>query len=333
VAEECLGPDRGGLVLRACRAVAVLLLLAGCGGSATSPSGQPPATPTPAPSPATPRVVIFSIDGLRPDALLQAAPVLAAFAAGGASTWQAQTIMPSTTLPSHASMLSGYSPSVHGITWDEFRSDKGPISVPTVFSAARAAGLRTVLVAGKDKFRQLDIPGTVQRFDLCAGNDEEVATRAIGEAMAGFDLMFVHLPQTDLTGHAQGWMSPAYLDAVSGADRAVARVVEALPAGTTVIITADHGGHEWTHGSNMRVDLTIPWIMFGPHVAARTLTTRVQTVDTAATAAFVLGISLAPSASGRPVMEAFDAPAARSAAGRDRGTGGPVGRRATPGPP
>ena len=79
--------------------------------------------------------------------------------------------------------------------------------MPTVFSVARAAGLRTVLIAGKEKFRQLDVPGMVQRFDLCAADDQEVATRAAGEAMAGFDLMFVHLPQTDLTGHAQGWMS------------------------------------------------------------------------------------------------------------------------------
>jgi phosphopentomutase len=108
-------------------------------------------------------------------------------------------------------------------------------------------------------------------------------------------------------------MSPAYLDAVAGADRAIARVVEILPAGTTVIITADHGGHEWTHGTNMGVDLTIPWIIFGPHVLSRTLTSRVQTVDTAATAAFVLGISLSPAATGRPVLEAFDTAAATAA--------------------
>src|SRR6266496_5166170 len=30
---------------------------------------------------------------------------------------------------------------------------------------------------------------------------------------------------SDLTGHAQGWMSAAYLDAVSGADRAIGREI------------------------------------------------------------------------------------------------------------
>jgi len=285
--------------------VALVALACGCGHSAAQPTPPVPVAPVAAPTP--PRVVIFSIDGLRPDALLQAgAPVITDLAARGAYTWQAQTIMPSTTLPSHASMLSGYLPSAHGITWDEYRPEKGLIPVPTVFSAARAAGLRTVLVAGKEKFRQLDVPGMVQRFDLCAGDDQEVATRAASEALAGFDLMFVHLPQTDLTGHAQGWMSGAYLDAIANADRAVGRVLAVLPAGTTVIVTADHGGHDWNHGTNQATDMRIPWVIAGPHVAVRALATRVVTTDTAATAARVLGLSLSGGATGRPVLEAFE---------------------------
>ncbi|HZM51742.1 MAG TPA: alkaline phosphatase family protein [Vicinamibacteria bacterium] len=293
------------------------LLLSGCGHSATQPT---PAAlvPSPSPSPSTPRVVIFSVDGLRPDALLQAgAPAIMGLAARGAYTWQAQTIMPSTTLPSHASMLSGYLPSAHGITWDDYRPEKGLIPVPTVFTAARAAGLRTVLVAGKEKFRQLDVPGMIQRFDLCAGDDQEVATRAIAESMAGFDLMFVHLPQTDMTGHAQGWMSGAYLDAIANADRAVGRVLAVLPEGTTVIVTADHGGHDWNHGTTQAVDMRIPWVAAGPRIPARALTRSIVTTDTAATAAWVLGLNLSGGATGRPVLEAFDV-ASVAAAGSGR---------------
>jgi predicted AlkP superfamily pyrophosphatase or phosphodiesterase len=287
---------------------ALVALVLGCGHSGSQPSPVAVAVmPTPAPSPATPRVVIFSIDGLRPDALLQAgAPVIMGLAARGAYTWQAQTVMPSTTLPSHASMLSGFTPSAHGITWDDYRPEKGLIAVPTVFSAARAAGLRTVLVAGKEKFRQLDVPGMIQRFDLCAADDQEVATRAIAESLAGFDLMFVHLPQTDLTGHAQGWMSSAYLDAIADADRAVGRVLAVLPEGTTVIVTADHGGHDWNHGTTQAADMRIPWVVAGPHIPPHALTRSVVTTDTAATAAWVLGLSLSGGATGRPVLEAFD---------------------------
>lgn len=283
----------------------LLAFAVACGGSSTSrPTDPLPAAPPASPSP--PRVVIFSVDGLRPDALLQAGTgVISGLAARGAYTWQAQTIMPSTTLPSHASMLSGYLPSAHGITWDDYRPQNGSISVPTVFSVARAAGLRTVMVVGKEKFRQFDM-GALQRFDLCGGDDQEIATRAAGEAVAGFDLMFVHLPQTDLTGHAQGWMSPAYLEAVAGADRAIGRVLAAVPSGTTVIVTADHGGHDWNHGTTMATDMTIPWVVAGPRVRPHAIGARVNTTDTAATAAWVLGLRLAGGASGRPVMDAFD---------------------------
>src|SRR5215470_11984639 len=170
---------------RAGRGTGIVWLAAGVAAAVAcghSSGGSHPAAPTaavPLAPPTPPRVVIVSIDGLCVDALRQAGtPVLSELAGRAAFTWQAQTIMPSTTLPSHASMLSGYTPSVHGITWDDYRPESGPIGVPTVFTVARAAGLRTVLVAGKEKFRQLDVPGSIQRFDLCAGDDQEVAGRA-----------------------------------------------------------------------------------------------------------------------------------------------------------
>jgi predicted AlkP superfamily pyrophosphatase or phosphodiesterase len=285
----------------------VALVLGACGHRAANPAAATSGLPSIAPPSA--RVVIFSVDGLRPDALGARTPVMKALATGGAYTFQAQTIMPSTTLPSHASMLSGYPPSAHGITWDDYQADKGPIPVPTVFAVARAAGLHTVVVAGKEKLRQLDIPGTIERFDLCASEDQEVASRAMAEAAGGFDLMFVHLPQTDLTGHAKGWMSAAYLDAVAGADAAIGRVLAALPAGTTVIVTADHGGHVNNHGTTDASDMTIPWIVSGPRVAVHALATRVNTTDTAATALWVLGLRLGAGATGHPVAEAFTAAA------------------------
>ena len=50
-------------------------------------------------------------DGLRPDAISMAGAVnIQSLAARGAYTWTAQTILPSNTLPSHISMLTGYPP-------------------------------------------------------------------------------------------------------------------------------------------------------------------------------------------------------------------------------
>jgi arylsulfatase A-like enzyme len=295
--------------------VVAALALAACGGKTVSPSAPVEPIPVVA-APARPRVVIVSIDGLRGDVVARAnAPVLKGLAARGAYTWTAQTNMPAITLPSHASMLSGFLPSAHGITWNDYDPSKGPIQVPTVFTVARAAGLRTVLVAGKEKFKQLDQPGTISDFEMCGGTDDEVGNRAIGIALAGaFDLMFVHLPQTDLTGHAQGWLSSAYMSAVAGADRVVGSLVAALPENTTLIVTADHGGHDYTHGANVPTDINIPWIAVGPRVAPHALAGGVNTTDTAATALWVLGLRPAAGATGRPVAEALQSASATTVA-------------------
>ena len=63
------------------------------------------------------------MDGLRPDAIFHApAPNLQALACQGAYSWRARTIHPSITLPSHASMVSGFPPEQHGI----FHNDLQP---------------------------------------------------------------------------------------------------------------------------------------------------------------------------------------------------------------
>ncbi len=101
-------------------------------------------------------------------------------------------------------------------------------------------------------------------------------------------------------------MSEPYLAAVRRADLAVGRIVSSLPHDTTVILSADHGGHLAQHGSSDALDMTIPWIVAGPKVArGRALSSAIRTVDTAATAAFVLGVPFQPTAAGRPVLEAF----------------------------
>jgi arylsulfatase A-like enzyme len=293
-------------------AVVLCAGLVGCGGANGSLTPVAVGTPRPVPTP-SPKVVIISIDGLRPDAIGPSmptqvpAPNITGLARRGAFTWKAQTISPSMTLPAHASMLSGVTPSVHGLMWDDYQPDKGCITIPTVFSIAEAAGLRTVMVVGKEKFRHLDVAGTVDVFDLATRGDADVANEAVVQVQAGFDLMFVHLPDTDLCGHVNGWLSATCALKVAAADVAVGRILAALPPETTVILTADHGGHQATHGSTMPEDMTIPWMIAGPRItrAGRELTRPVRTVDTAATALFVLGLALPPSATGTVVLEAF----------------------------
>jgi hypothetical protein len=54
--------------------------------------------------------------------------------------------------------------------------------------------------------------------------------------------------------------------------------------------------------------MTIPWIATGPGIRAVRLMTPVNTTDTAATAAWALGLPLPAEWDGRPVLEAFGLP-------------------------
>lgn len=280
-----------------------------------TPTATPIASPsvTPSPTPASRRVVIISIDGLRPDALQQtASPNIQGLAGRGAYSFAAQTIFPSVTLPSHASMLTGFGLPTHKVDWNDYEPARGPLAtVPTIFDLAHRAGLRTVMVAGKEKFKHLEVPGTLDVFVYAPAGDNDVIENALAQVAGGFDLLFVHLPTVDQVGHSSGWMSEAYLAQVTRADEDVGRLLAAVPAEATLIVTADHGGLGTSHGRSLPEDMTIPWIIAGPGVRANhQLQQTIVTMDTAATAAYVLGLSLPGEAEGRPVLEAFSAPSA-----------------------
>jgi len=281
---------------------------------ASRPSGRLPDHP------AVRRVLLVSIDGLRPDVLLRArAPVLRSLMARGCFTMWAQTTALAVTLPSHASMLTGVSPEKHRILWN---TDVPPARLvyparPTLFELASRAGFTTAMVAGKSKFSALAKPGTLRwSFVPETGviSDEAVtdtATRFI--ALHAPQVLFVHLPAVDTAGHEHGWGSEGQLLAVERADRCVGRLLEALRErrlvdSTLVIVSADHGGAGRSHGPGDPRSRFIPWIVTGPGVRknvdlALYADLSVRTEDTFATICALLGILPDGPVDGHPVYE------------------------------
>ncbi|HEY0711859.1 MAG TPA: alkaline phosphatase family protein [Polyangia bacterium] len=278
---------------------------AGVAPDTTGPDEAPPAPPPPT---SRQHVVILSIDGCRPDALtLARTPNLVRFGAEGARASRAFTIPLSLTLPSHSSMLSGFDMERHGVTWNIADPLMGYIKVPTIFSVASEAGLRTVMIMGKGKFLTLQLPNTLDQVHEVGGDEEGITEQALFVIRGRkFDLMFIHFPNPDLVGHAQGWMSPPYLERVAKIDELFGRIVAVLPTNTTMIVTADHGGHDFGHGEDSDIDRRIPWMIRGPGIRrGLVFSRRIETMDTAATALKVLGLSLGPTAQGRPADEVF----------------------------
>ncbi len=258
-------------------------------------------------------VLIVSFDGGKPAVIQQASmPALQHLVQGGASTWKAQTVFPSITLVSHTSMLTGVGPDKHKITWNSWQPEKGPVTVPTVFGIAKQAGLHTALFAGKDKFKHLNVPGTLDEFAVPGDKAKDVAAAAakyIQEKKP--DLIFVHFPDPDSAGHKFGWGSPEQVQALADSDAALKVLMDALDhagiaADTVSILSADHGGHGHGHGSNDPEDMTIPWIAYGKNVKTNyTIQNPPTTYDTAATALYVLGIATPKEFDGKAITEAF----------------------------
>lgn len=258
-------------------------------------------------------MVIISIDGLRPDALeLADTPTLDALRRAGAYSPEARAVLPSVTLVNHASMLGGMSPDKHGISWNVDDPRRGKITGPTLFSLAHEAGFSTAMVVGKPKFEHLALPGSVSQYIYAGFTDGQVVADALPVIKQGLpDLLFIHLPDVDSAGHLTGWMMPAQILAIGATDSQVGAVVAALEEGgyletTLLIITADHGGSDFAHGSDSPEDTTIPWLAVGPGVPAGvTLTAEITTYDTAATALYALRLPVPEIWDGKPVKEIF----------------------------
>ncbi len=258
------------------------------------------------------RVILFVIDGLRPDGLQQAAtPCMDRLIRQGASTYTARTVMPSATLPCHTSMFRGVPPQRHGIITNTYVPQVRP--VPSLVDVLHQAGKRTAFFYNWEPLRDLADPGSLDRsyyMNNChePDGDGELARLAAATLRQWTpDFAFVYLGGTDVAGHDHGWMSAQYLAAVGRADAAIGAVLAAVdPAETTVIVTSDHGGHERTHGTEMDEDMTIPWVIAGPPVpTGRPLQEPVNIIDNPTTIAALLAVAPARDWAGRVVREAI----------------------------
>ena len=283
-----------------------------------SPTPTETSTPTVTPTPAPParRVLILSIDGLRPDAIaLAPMPNLLALMQGGAYSLTAQTVHPSVTLVGHASMLTGLCPADHGVNWNDYIPENGYARGTDLFDITSAAGFNTYMYITKKKLEQLTEPPSLDRVVYVNDRDTVLTDRLISEFPQDFGVLFIHFGITDGMGHSYGWLSPEQLSVLFRADESIGRLLAELEARglrneTLIIVTSDHGGHATTHGSSSPEDMTIPWIAAGAGVQPRALTSPIHTMDTAATAAFALGLPIPPEWDGVPVYEALGLPVA-----------------------
>jgi predicted AlkP superfamily pyrophosphatase or phosphodiesterase len=78
------------------------------------------------------------------------------------------------------------------------------------------------------------------------------------------DFTFLYLGFLDEWGHRYGWLSDEYYYALNQSFSVIKTVIdEAVKMDYTIIVTTDHGGHDYTHGTTMAEDMTIPLFIIG----------------------------------------------------------------------
>lgn len=236
-------------------------------------------------------VVAISIDGLNPKAISKlgerGAPALHKLIRTGATTLNARTEFELTdTLPNHTGMVTGRrieaASGGHGVTWNDNRLTPPTVQaaaghdVSSVFNVVHDAGGSTAFFASKPKFSlwERSWPEAIDTDVIVKANKPLVGRFVRDLTSQTRSFRFLHLSAPDAAGHAKGFMTPAYLQAVAATDRLVGKVMKAISSSpslvghTAVILTSDHGGRGPSHRDpNRAVNYTVPFMVWGPDVA------------------------------------------------------------------
>lgn len=210
------------------------------------------------------------------------------------------------TLPNHVTMVT--SRGVDGTAGHNWTSNSDPAVgetlatkkgsyVASAFDVAHDNGKRTGIWAGKTKFSlfQSSYSSTTGALDTTGANNGRdkidydyvvnapsaatLASNFINQMTANpFNFSFVHFQDPDATGHSSGWSTDrtsAFATTLKAVDTQLGNILNfvqtnpTLNGNTTIILTADHGGHSTTHGDTTNpLDYTIPFYVWGAGATA-----------------------------------------------------------------
>lgn len=221
----------------------------------------------------------------------------------------------SETVPNHATMFTGrpvFKPADapdtthHGFENNfpaatDTLHNSGNLNVPykaSFFDVAHDHGLSTALYTGKTRLALCErsyneLNGALDLFGEDNGRDKidfasvaDVSGVNISNEVnlliadltspAPKNYSFIHIAEPDLTGHASGWGSANWSNAVRNVDTQLGRILDVLTTNgtlagqTALIIAADHGGGGVIRNAHTEsyhiTNYTIPFFLWGPAV-------------------------------------------------------------------
>ena len=256
------------------------------------------------------KVFLALIDGMRPDSLTACNhPFFQELKKTSLCSMNMRSVMPSVTLPCHMSLFHSVCAERHGILTNTYVPQVRPVN--GICEHLAAFGKSCAFFYTWEPLKDLSRPQSLARANYYSGKlysfekaDALVTDDAERMFQAGDtpDFIFFYQCNVDEVGHKYGWMSEEYIASVKGALDNVQRIVKQLPEEYRVIVTADHGGHSRSHGTDMPEDMTTPFFLCHNTIEKGEISGTPSILDIAPTVAACLGLDPDPDWEGKSLL-------------------------------
>ena len=256
------------------------------------------------------KVFLALIDGMRPDSLTTCNhPFFRELQETSLHTMKMRTVMPSVTLPCHMSLFHGVCAERHGILTNTYVPQVRPVN--GLCEVLNGAGKLNALFYTWEPLKDLARPLSLARSCYFSGKSytykvadlrvTEEAERMLKEENPP-DFVFFYQCLVDEMGHKCGWMSEEYIQAVNTALTNVQSLAAILPEDYRLIVTADHGGHDRSHGTEADEDMVIPFFLKHSSIVPGELSGNANIIDIAPTVTRLLGVAPDPDWEGKALL-------------------------------
>ncbi len=266
----------------------------------------------------TPRVILLNIPALRADTSRDM-PALNKLRERGAD-YTLQLQPPLWRAPQLATLISGATPELHGITTN---SPITKITADDIFRRLQIATAsspirRDTIVIGSETWAQL--VGNESRFEVATRDDDTLrrAREIINDQTSPFALLTIELSLIDTAAHSAIQQTSTATNtisvesAIATTDARLATWLDSLDlSNTTLVVFADYGAMRANTDAEEALAARVPLIMAGAGV--RISRGVAQSTQLAPTLATLLGTSLPLHAQGSPIFNALQLPANRIA--------------------
>ncbi len=214
------------------------------------------------------KVILILVDGMTSEAVESCShKIIPQMLEDGVYNLHSTTVMPSVTLPCHMSLFHSVTPQRHGILSNTYVPQVRPVE--GLIEQMKKFNKTSASFYNWEQLRDLSQPGSLTyscyiSYKHHPKSDDLLTDEALRYiAKSSPDFVFLYLGETDEVGHEYGWGSKEYQKQVYNAWDCIKKVYQAEGSTYKIIVTADHGGHDCSHGTDDPRDMHIPIIISG----------------------------------------------------------------------